>query len=407
MKKLLIISILIFSITILHAQEGRFTHRIFNNINTTTAIPFSQAARIGDTALTSLYLDFYEPANDEMAHRPLVITVFGGAFVIGSRTEIDMVAYADSLSHYGYAVASIDYRLVPILQITQANMIRGGYMAAQDVNAAIRFFKANSELYRIDTNQIFLLGNSAGSIASLYELYLDDSQRPAETYTEPDLGSLNSTGFDYYSHNSSSIAGIISHWGGVTDLSMIDADENTPVCFIHGTADVTVPYDSGYCSLMPSISPMLYGSHQISLRLDNFGIEHELHPFDGELHAFYYTATYNLDISKFDSCFHITRDFLARHNNYVTNIQNYTNCLTPFSIYPNPTSDYLYFHSSNNTFPGQIITITLFNSFGKNIKTLNINNLNNKINIQDLPAGLYIRAIRTNGTVYYSKIVKR
>jgi len=406
MKKILIIFCLIFANTIVFGQEGRFTHRVFSNINTTSAIEFSQAVRIGDTEPTSLFLDFYEPANDDMARRPLVITVFGGAFIVGSRTEIDMVAYADSLSHYGYAVASIDYRLISILEATPSNMIRGAYMAAQDVNAAIRFFKANSAQYRIDTNQIFLLGNSAGSIASLYELYLDDNQRPAETYTAPDLGDLNSTGFDSYSHNTSSIAGVISHWGGVADLNVIDADETTPVCLIHGTADQTVPYDSGYCYLAPSLSPMLYGSHLISQRLDNFGIAHELHTFAGEEHAFYYTSTYGLDVAKFDSCFHITRDFLARHNSYTTNIQDYTSTNNSFSVYPNPTSDYVYLTNQNKDIH-QTINVTVFNAFGNIIKTLNINDINNKINLQGLPAGLYILAIHTNNSTCYRKVVVR
>ena len=74
------------------AQTGqRYAEPVFDEVNIETGIPFSSAIKEGETSPTTLYLDFYEPEGDTLSARPLVITVFGGAFVAGSRDYADMV----------------------------------------------------------------------------------------------------------------------------------------------------------------------------------------------------------------------------------------------------------------------------------------------------------------------------
>lgn len=160
-----------FSAGIRAQESGRYATPQFFKVKTVYSIPYSRATSIGKTSPDTLYLDFYEPLRDTLAARPLVIVVFGGSFVAGSRNNDDNVAYCKRLATYGYATASIDYRLMPLLNISAKNIVRDAYMAIQDVSAAVRFFKANHQTYRIDTNNIFLLGNSAGSIAILHEIY--------------------------------------------------------------------------------------------------------------------------------------------------------------------------------------------------------------------------------------------
>lgn len=325
------------------AQPGRFEYPVFDEVDCTEAIPFSSATAQDASSPTTLFLDFYEPVGDTMARRPLVITVFGGAFVTGSRDFVDMREYCNRLSSYGYAAASIDYRLLSIFSISASRLIRTAYMAAQDVSSAVRFFKAHSEEYRIDTAAIFLLGNSAGSIAILHEVFMRDDERPAETYDQPDLGGLHESGYAEYLHYSPKVAGIIPQWGGVSDLNTIDSDETTPVCLIHGTDDTTVPFDSGYCygGWLPGLMPYMYGSHSIAGHLA--ALQHsdfEFHPFEGEKHAFYYNAIYQLEMPKFDSCFSIVRDFLLRHlNGSLVVTEEHVEPLV--SVHPNPVSDQL------------------------------------------------------------------
>ena len=361
------------------AQGVRYAEPVFDEVSISTAIPFSSAVKEGETSPTTLFLDFYEPQGDTLSARPLVITVFGGAFVAGSRDYADMVEYCTRLAQHGYAAASIDYRLISIWNLNATSLIRDAYMAAQDVSAAIRFFKYHCDEYRIDTEQVFLLGNSAGSIAIYCELFMDEDERPAETFVEPDLGSMHSSGFDEYAGFSPAVAGAVPQWGGVMDLNVISEEEYVPLCMIHGTDDTTVPYDSGYCfnGMLPGVMPYMYGSHPIAGRLDEIGItDYEFHPFEGEGHAFYFTpVVYTLIEEKFDTCFSIARDFLYHHLEFPTSIPEMGE--PEIQVYPNPANDRFTVEGSGK----MIVTNTL----GQTILTREIDG---KATIE-LPRGLY------------------
>lgn len=360
-------------------SNQRYAEPVFDEVNIETGIPFSSAIKEGETSPTTFYLDFYEPQGDTLSVRPLVITVFGGAFVAGSRDYADMVEYCTRLAQHGYAAASIDYRLISLWNINATSLIRDAYMAAQDVSSAIRFFKYHCDEYRIDTEQVFLLGNSAGSIAILCELFMDENERPAETFEEPDLGPMHSSGFEEYAGVSPAVAGAIPQWGGVMDLDVISEEEYVPLCMIHGTDDTNVPYDSGYCynGMLPGVMPYMYGSHPIAGRLDEIGItDYEFHPFEGEGHAFYFVPLlYTLIEEKFDACFSITRNFLFNHLKFPTSIPEMAE--TMVQVYPNPAKGRFTVEGSG--------TMTVTNTVGQTILT---QETDGKATVE-LPRGLY------------------
>ena len=100
-------------------------------------------ARVGDV---SLKLDLFLP---KQAKPPLIVYIHGGAWRSGSKSDVPIVKLLD----YGFAIASVDYRLS-----TQA------VFPAQvhDIKAAIRFLRASSEQLHIDTKHITIIGSSAG-----------------------------------------------------------------------------------------------------------------------------------------------------------------------------------------------------------------------------------------------------
>jgi len=366
------------------AQTGqRYAEPVFDEVNIETGIPFSSAVKEGDTSPTTLYLDFYEPLGDTLSARPLVITVFGGAFVAGSRDYADMVEYCTRLAKHGYAAASIDYRLISIWNLNSTALIRDAYMAAQDVSSAIRFFKYHCAEYRIDTEQVFLLGNSAGSIAIYCELFMDEDERPAETFEDPDLGPMHSSGFDEYAGFSPSVAGAIPQWGGVMDLDVIDEEEYVPLCMLHGTDDTNVPYDSGYCynGMLPGVMPYMYGSHPIAGRLDEIGItDYEFHSFEGEGHAFYFIpVVFTLIEEKFDTCFSISRDFLYHHLKFPTSIPETEEL--KIQVYPNPSNGVFNIKIEGET------TFTIYNLMGQTVA--NAKTENGIFTVSKLSSGVY------------------
>lgn len=288
---------------------------VAQHINVRREIPYCQALYPGEDKMRNLCFDFYDPEDDGNTLRPLVITLFGGGFVVGSRDYEDMVEWCTRLAGNGYAAASIDYRLMPARKFNTKGLVRTGFMAAQDVSAAVRFFKAHSNQYRIDTSRIFLLGQSAGAVAILHALYMDEDERPEETFLDPELPPLHSTGTAAARRQSFGVAGAILLWGSIFDPMMIDPDETTPVCLIHGEKDIILAADSGYAFSIPTL-PYVYGSKVIADRLRELGtVPCELHLLADEPHAFYFKYAYlfRLDALKFDNCFQIAQEFLQRY----------------------------------------------------------------------------------------------
>jgi arylformamidase len=94
----------------------------------------------------------YWPGPDRDA--PLVVFVHGGGW---SRGDKRMMAGSDKLEHWhaqGYAVASVNYRLVPEATVEQQ---------AADVAAAVAHLKARAGSLGLDPERIALVGHSAGA----------------------------------------------------------------------------------------------------------------------------------------------------------------------------------------------------------------------------------------------------
>jgi PKD repeat protein len=143
----------------------------------------------------------------------------------------------------------------------------------------VRFLRANATQYGIDPNKVHFAGSSAGAFMAINSVTLDSTELPAyvgpvfytafgQNYTGPDLGNPDigaNLGFD------GTPDGAMGLWGGVDDTLKIGTDNAEPIFLVHGTADETVPFNSGppfgYASLAD-----VFGSHSISIRLSSIGI---------------------------------------------------------------------------------------------------------------------------------------
>ena len=255
-----------------------------------------------------------------------------------------MVAWCDSLSRYGYACASVNYR-IGFNTTSQRSSIRAGYRALQDARAAIRFFKHHAATYRIDTNFIFVGGNSAGAINAIQAAYGDDGDRPLETYSAfsldegSDLGCMDCSGNSYT--NSTDVAGVIGCWGAGFATSALDPTDLAPIIMFHGDADVIVPIDSGIPFNLP-IYPFIYGSRTIHTYRQSKNLPSELHVFPGLGHNFYYDVAI-FPNQYWDTIWNYTHPFLCdilpncQLNTPTNSIQS-----KPLNqLYPNPSKDWL------------------------------------------------------------------
>ncbi|MCR5871761.1 alpha/beta hydrolase [Sphingomonas sp. J315] len=98
-------------------------------------------------------LDFWA-AKDSARPAPIVIFVHGGGWKRGDKRN---ATGADKVTHYlgqGYAVASVNYRLVPAAKVEDQ---------AADVAAAFAWLRTNAAKLGIDPKRMVLMGHSAGA----------------------------------------------------------------------------------------------------------------------------------------------------------------------------------------------------------------------------------------------------
>ena len=85
---------------------------------------------------------------------PVVVFVHGGGWKRGDKTMMTGSAKLKDWQAQGYAVAAIDYRLVPQASVEDE---------AADVAAAVAYLKANGARLGLDPHRIVLVGHSAGA----------------------------------------------------------------------------------------------------------------------------------------------------------------------------------------------------------------------------------------------------
>ena len=114
--------------------------------------------RVGEQRLK---LDLHLP---NRTNPPVVVYLHGGAWRSGSKSDVPIAKLLD----YGFAIASVDYRLS-----TQAPFPA----QIHDLKAAIRFLRAKSDLLHINAKCISIVGSSAGGhLAALVGVTNGDKQ---------------------------------------------------------------------------------------------------------------------------------------------------------------------------------------------------------------------------------------
>jgi pimeloyl-ACP methyl ester carboxylesterase len=267
---------------------GYWTHNPYNNEPYIDVISRSINITMKDPDSLDLKMDIYQPVGDTMAKRPLVLLIHGGAFYIGTKQCPTIKILATTLAKRGYVVASIDYRMG--FRMRGSDIERSGYRAVQDAHAALRFLSHYAAQYKIDPNQVFVGGTSAGAIATLNLAFMDNDERPESVQSKKkseDLGKIETSGNNFT--DKFQIRAISNKWGAVSNINIIDEDENIPVLSIHGTADDIVPYNHDFPfknALLVNrlLMDKMYGSKPIHDRLNSLGIKNRLVSFEGFKH---------------------------------------------------------------------------------------------------------------------------
>ncbi|WP_164988260.1 alpha/beta hydrolase [Bradyrhizobium betae] len=202
------------------------------------------------TQSPSQKLDLYLPVVKN-GPAPLVIWIHGGGFRVGDKSSMPrrnfgpapkpkgpdgpyqiQVPDVAALTREGYAVASLNYRL---LRRPGDHFVDFARPAVQDGKAAVRFLRANAALYGLDPGKFAVWGNSAGGfIAAMLAATGDDPT----IFDDPALGDPGISG---------AIQAAVIWYGAIEvgDLSIAHyisaAKLIPPVLIANGDADTSVP----------------------------------------------------------------------------------------------------------------------------------------------------------------------
>jgi para-nitrobenzyl esterase len=289
--------------------SGRYYQPVFTSVTTTTGVAYATATAFNGAPQT-LTMDIYQPAGDTVKRRPLIIFAHQGGFYLGSKTDPYMVAICTRMARLGYVAASIDYRLgFPLTGLAAPADTVGVAQAAirgmQDMRAAVRFFRndaATAKAYRVHSNYIVVGGSSAGAFLALEVGYLDKASELPAYVGLADLGGLEGSGGN--AGYSSAVAAVLNLSGATQSPGIIEAG-NAPLCSVHGTSDITVPYLQGRIGggLIPP--KYVYGSGRLNPRATAVGVPNTLRRLSKAGHI-----PFESNPAYADTTFWTIRDFL-------------------------------------------------------------------------------------------------
>lgn len=311
MKQLSSLLLLTFISAFTFAQcDGRYQTEIFSSVTKTTV-------NYSDVYIDYAHeMDIYTPDGDTEINRPLIIFIHGGSFYGGDKGDMDCQDFCKTFAKKGYVTASVNYRLVSLLDIASFltnhdEQYEEVLKATLDVKAAIRYFRkdfANGDTYGIDPSTIFVGGVSAGGVTAIHLAYIDDISDLPTTPLDIQAVANNLGGLEGDAGNngySSQVSGVINFAGGINTLSWIDTNDE-PLVSCQGDQDQTVNYNCGPGLGNPSVLT-LCGAGMMHPQANAEGIINDKLIFSGEAHTWFVGGNSS---SLFVQALDFTKDFL-------------------------------------------------------------------------------------------------
>ncbi len=251
----------------------------------------------------SLRLDIYAPDDEGNRLRPLLVMIHEGAFFSGDKADDASMRWCERFASCGYVAVSVNYRLG--FNLLSSSVPEAAYCALQDVNAALRYLLAHGADYRIDPDEIFLAGCSAGAILALNTAFLTDSNLPAPMQdVAARFGPLSAIPVSPSYDKPITVRAVGNMWGAVLDPAILKSAPASIISF-HGKYDPVVPFGEGVpfepfvkemLQNMPGgswaggylakkVMPVVYGSACVDAEARQIGKRSELHSYDIHKHT--------------------------------------------------------------------------------------------------------------------------
>ena len=257
-----------------------------------------------------LSLDLYLPTKKVFDTSPVIFYIHGGAWIRGTKAAINFNRFngaINTLRENGYTIVAPDY--------TVAGKTKSVFPeCVLDIYEAVEWTKKSAEKYELDTTNMGLLGESAGAHIAMMVAFPDTTLQP-EKYKKTKFNYL----IDVYGPNDladiyngqtlkkidSSLRRVSKIFGSEFNIKehvfgfdpskdslrtkeLLDkfspinvvAQNKVPVLIIHGVKDQIVPVEQ---------------SVMLKKKLDELGIESEMHLMDGVDHNFLKATTAQME----------------------------------------------------------------------------------------------------------------
>lgn len=365
-----------------------------------------------------LYLDVYMPPADldPLAKKPCVFFVHGGGLVGGSKESTGAAELGYLYASMGYVYVSIDYRVgwengegEEGCNGDTADLFRATYRALQDVKAAYRFIRAEAATYGIDTNYIFVEGNSVGSRQIALAVYAMQEDFDPMLYAE--LGSID-TAVNAYTNFGFSPRGVITEALGIENREIITR-KDFPHLLFHGTCDSIVPFFSGptFFCFQPLLYPKLYGSYDLVQTLKENSRAYQFYIGEGAGHdavipdsIVLYAAPFMKEI--LCGTMH-TEEFYRVLGKFKCAVANEGE-LVITELYPNPVTDLITMEVTSTR--SREIEVDIYNSLGQSLLSSELPFSppigNYTIDVSTFPHGIYFMRMSQRQEAYILKFVK-
>ena len=366
----------------------RYIDSIFGQVDTTFNVVYTTTAGGGTQ---TLLLDVYTPHGDTAANRKLIVWAHGGAYFEGSKNDNDMQFLCTNFAHRGYVCASINYRLVSsvVLLYDSTTAFKTIDAAVNDMKASIRYFRKNaadSNTYRIDANQIYSGGGSAGAIMVDFATTID-SVGETPPYYQAIMDSNG--GYEGNSGNpgySSRVVAAASLAGGISNIDWIGPG-NPPTFYAQGTADKIIPYECGSVfdgytgGLIPGLF-RLCGSAELEPQMASLHIPTGLQPFPGAGHV-PWDSNQGI-MNEVDSALAIF--FYTLTCPLPTSVPEVTNANADVKVYPNPSNGQLHISVAGGN---ELLSITVTDLTGRQILKQMVSGAQIDVSLPTISAGVY------------------
>ncbi|MAJ13338.1 MAG: hypothetical protein CMD09_05015 [Flavobacteriales bacterium] len=185
-----------------NAQQIRYIDDIFDSVTVTsdviygqnvTLLPVFAGAAQGvviPPAMQPLACDVYEPKNDTLAERPVIVLIHSGSFLpviangqaFGSKTDSSIVENCTRWAKKGYVAIAMTYRqgwapTSSSQSVRTSTILQAAYRGIHDAKAMVRFLRKSADVdgnpYGVDESKIVVGGQGTGGYLSMGYATLD------------------------------------------------------------------------------------------------------------------------------------------------------------------------------------------------------------------------------------------